>query len=137
MSKLTEYLNQTKIKDKKDFKNEFEQKKLNQKKESISLLCGEKRDKLINKNISNIKRITKKKIIINKNHNLKIAIDNINNTNQNNNNKIKTQKGRHMKNKTFDYNTINQITEHSKQNPNITNITNINIEEFNTIFNLL
>ena len=133
LSKLTEYLNQTKSKDKKNIKNDFDQKKLYHKKDSISIICGEKKDKCINKNISNIKRITKKKIIINKNQNLKIAIDNINNINQNNNiNNINTQKGRHIKNKTFDYNTINQITEHSKQNPNI---TNINIEEFNTIFN--
>ena len=132
LSKLTEYLNQTKTKDNKEIKNDFELKKLKHKKDSISIICGDKKDKFINKNISNLKRITKKKIIINKNQNLKIAIDNINNINQNNNSNINTQKSRHIKNKTFDYNTINQITEHSKQNPNI---TNINIEEFNTIFN--
>ena len=133
-SKFSEYLNHTKIKDIKDIKNNFVQQKKNNihKKNSLSIgVLGNQN--LLNNNSNNHKRVTKKRITINKN--LKIALANINNTNENNN-IINCHIGKHRKNKTCDYNTINSQTNNTTNflGSNM-NITNINIEEFNTIFN--
>ena len=138
LSKLTEYLNQTKSNDKKNMKNDFIHKKLMYKKYNLSMGDGGEDNKNIffnfKNNINSTKGIAKKKVKINKN--LKIAIANINNTNNNisyNNSKLNSNKIRHIKNKTFDYNSTNyQNINNSKQN---SNLTNLNIDEFNTIFN--
>ena len=128
LTKLTEYLNQTKNKDKQDIKNNFVQKKIIKKKNSMSMGGGENKNLFFNNlNILN-NRVVKKKITINKN--LKIAISNINNMNISNNIN-NTQKERHIKKNTFDFNTLNQTDNYLKQN---SNLTNINIDEFNTIF---
>ena len=129
-SKLTEYLNQTKNKEIKDIKNNFIQKKIIHKKSSISIGCGDNKNIIfnINKNLSNNNRVTKKKITINKN--IKITIANVNNNdNISNNSKIHSQKGRHIKNKAFDYYTINQSIKQKDNN------SSKNIDDFNTIFN--
>ena len=129
LSKLTEYLNQTKNKDKQDIKSNFVQKKIIHKKNSISMGGCENQNIFFN-NLNNINnRVVKKKITINKN--LKITISNINNIKVSNN-LINSQKERHIKKNTFDFNTINQTYNFLKQN---SNVTNLNIEEFNTIFN--
>ena len=127
LTKLTEYLNQTKNKDKQDIKNNFVQKKIIHKKNSMSMGGGENKNLFFN-NLNNINnRVVKKKITINKN--LKIAISNINNMNISNN-IINSQKERHIKKNIFDFNTLNQTDNYLKQN---SNVTNINIDEFNTI----
>ena len=135
LSKLTEYLKQTKNKDIQYIRDNFVQKKIMHKKNNISIGNGENKNLCFNlnnnntNNIFNHHRVTKKKVTINKN--LKITVTNINNYGSVNNIKINTQKARHTKNKTFDYNTINhQASSFLKQNPNLTSF-----DEFNSIFN--
>jgi hypothetical protein len=130
-TKLTEYLCQMKNKDIKDIKDNFIQKTKYHKKNSVSISSGEKKNLFFNvickKNLiksNNNNRINKKKLIIKKN--LKTVLSNINNTYMNH------KKG-HTKNKTFDFNIINSQTINlSQKNPNI---SNINIDEIDTIFN--
>ena len=120
-SKLTEYLKQT-----KGIDNNFIQKNSLHKKNCLSIGDEDNKNLLFNIN-NNKKRITKKKITMNKN--LKITITNGNtNTNINNTN---IQKSIHIKNKTFDSNSINHINNNlSKYHNNI--IIN---EEFNSLIN--
>ncbi len=114
-TKLTEYLKQIKGKD-----CNFLQKSSLHKKNCLSIAEGDNTNLLFN--INNKNRITKKKITINKN--LKITITN-GNINPNN------QKPKHMKNKTFDYNSVNQIPTNNNLNKN-NNIIIIN-EELNNL----
>ena len=111
-SKLTEYLKQIKLKEKN-----MTQKNSLHKKNCLSI--GDKDNKNLLFNLNN-KRITKKKITLNKN--LKISIINGNiNTN--------LQKIRHNKNKTFDYNSMNST------NNNLTKNNIILTEEYNVLLN--
>ena len=115
-SKLTEYLKHTKAK-----YNNFIQKNSLHKKNCLSS-GGEDKNLLFN--LNNYKnRITKKKITLNKN--LKITIQN-GNVNSN------SQNTKHIKNKTFDYNSIIQTNNNlTKKNINAIKIT----EEFNSLLN--
>ena len=109
-SKLTEYLKQTKIKN----DNLLNKNSLYKK----NCLFGDE----VNKNIifNNKNRVTKKKMTLNKK--LKITLTNGNiNSNQ--------KKAVHLKNKTFDFNQINQTNINFNKNNNI--IT----EEYNTFLN--
>ena len=133
-SKLTEYLKQTKNKDIQCIRDNFVQKKIIHKKNNISIGGGENRNMCFNLNNNNTNnnythhRVTKKKVTINKN--LKITVTNINNYGSVNNIKMNSQKAKHTKNKTFDYNTINhQASSFLKHNPNLTSF-----DEFNSIF---
>jgi hypothetical protein len=114
-SKLTEYLKQIK----ENNNNNALKKSSLHKKNCLSIGEGENTNLLFN--INNKKRITKKKITINKN--LKITI-----TNGNVNSMI--QKSKHTKNKTVDYNSINQISTNHNISKNNNNCIVIN-EEFN------
>ena len=119
-SKLTEYLKQIKENNKN-----FTQKSSLHKKNCLSIGDSENTNLLFNMNNKN--RITKKKITINKN--LKITITNGNgNSNTNANSLI--QKPKHTKNKTFDYNSINQTSTNNNISKNNNNFIIIN-EEFN------
>ena len=112
-SKLTEYLKQIKLKE-----NNLNPKNSLHKKNCLSI--GDKDNKNLLFNLNNKKRITKKKITLNKN--LKISI-----TNGNINSNV--QKIKHNKNKTFDYNSMNSTSN---------NLTKNNIvirEEYNVLLN--
>ena len=111
-SKLTEYLKQTKIKN-----ENFNNKNSLHKKNCLSI--GDESNKNLIFNINNKSRITKKKMMLNKN--LKLTITNVN---------INSKKYIHIKNKTFDYNSINQTHNNLIKNNNI-----VITEEYNTLLN--
>ena len=112
-SKLTEYLKQTKIKN----DNLLNKNSLYKK----NSLFGDEVNKNIIFNTNNKNRVTKKKMIVDKN--IKITLTNGNiNSNQ--------KKAVHLKNKTFDFNQINQTNNNFSKNNNI-----IITEEYNTFLN--
>ncbi len=120
LSKLSEYLKHIKSKD----NNNFNQKSSLHKKNCSSI--GESENKNILFNLNHKKRITKKRIILNKN--LKMTI-----TNGNINTNTYKPNPKHTKNKTFDFNLINQ---NQKNNNTIKSNNNLIInEEFNTLIN--
>jgi hypothetical protein len=84
-------------------------------------LFGDEVNKNIIFNTNNKNRVTKKKMIVDKN--IKITLTNGNiNSNQ--------KKAVHLKNKTFDFNQINQTNNNFSKNNNI-----IITEEYNTFLN--
>ena len=126
LSKLSEYLKHMKSKE-----NIILSQKTSLRKKNTSIGEIENKNELFDTN--NKKRITKKRIILNKN--LKMTI-----TNSNIDKNTFKSKSNHTKNKTYDFNIINQNhIQSQKNNNNIIKISNcntnnvINNDEYNTL----
>ena len=118
ISKLIEYLKQSKNKE----NNNLTQKASLHKKNCFS--SGENDHKNLMLFIKEKNRLTKKKLNINK-----TAKINTNITHNNEKNSKKDQKPKHIKNKTFDYNAISQMSNLTKNSNKKSN------EDYNTLLN--